>query len=183
MRTTCVHPYVCACARARVRECVRACESGGVRAAVGVVIAWLRACAGACGYVCAHRCACRVACKSPHRCVHVCVSESRVCPSVRPELRCIGPVPVGHGRRGARRPSPEMATSGPPHPTLVFACTSAPCVSSAATTAACPFQTAQWSGVLLRRNALAHRPKRQPPARVRWNVRAGGRARACVRVC
>ncbi len=36
--------------------------------------------------------------------VCVCLSESRVCPSVRPELRCIDPVPAGHG---ARRPSPE----------------------------------------------------------------------------
>ncbi len=39
-----------------------------------------------------------------------------------------------------------------------FACTSAPCASSAATAAPRPVKAAEWSGVSLRCNALAHTP-------------------------
>jgi hypothetical protein len=49
----------------------------------------------------------------------------------------------------------------PPHPALSFARTSAPCASSAAAISACPLRAARWSGVHLRRIALAH----TPPAR------------------
>ncbi len=53
-------------------------------------------------------------------CAHVC---ERVC---APGSACIDSVPAGHSRRGARRL---------PHPSLFFAFTLAPCVSSTATSA------------------------------------------------
>ncbi len=101
------------------------------------------------------------------------------CVGVRPELRCIDPVPAGHGRRGARRPLPKNSDR-PPHPFLSFACTSAPCVSSAATAAVCPDRAAERSGVSLRWNALAHTRQRAPSARVSGNVRECVRESSCV---
>jgi hypothetical protein len=150
----------CVCARVCVRACAQRYSSGCtartcVHAPARVVTAPACECARAfvgLRLVCAHAHV-HTHTKIPQyirtTCLCVCARCIGMCPSVRPELHCIGPVPVGHGRRGARRPSPENSDR-PPHPPLSFAFTSAPCASSAATTAACPFQAAEWSGVFLR---------------------------------
>jgi hypothetical protein len=87
------------CARERVLLCVRVCacvRACGRRCRTCVAPCVLRACT--CVRLCA-RIGVRV---EPHADRHidalVRVSESRVCPSVRPAPHCVDPVPTGHGR-------------------------------------------------------------------------------------
>ncbi len=84
-------------------------------------------------------------------------------------------------RRRSRRPLPQNSDR-PPHPVLLsFAFTSAPCVSSAATTSTCPLPAARWSGVYLRWIAHLLTPQAEPVGAC--EVFACVRARLCVSSC
>ncbi len=176
-RTTCVHPYVCAFAQCVL--CVRACscESGGVRAAVGVVYAWLRV---AMRVRLRDRKGVRVA---PHADRHIGARVrdrvNRACVRLCVQYR-IAAVP-SRPATARRAPTAAQHSDRPPHPISAFACTSAPCASSAAATSACPFIAALWSGVYLQRNA--HARTLQRASRRCVYVGTCACACACARVC
>jgi hypothetical protein len=128
--------------------------------------------------LCAHRCACRAACRPPHRCARVCVRESCVCVC---EILSTSALQRSRPSRPAcRTPTVAQNSDRPPHPPSFFAFTSAPCASSAPTTSARPCSAARWSGVSLRRIALAHTPQRAAVGACKCEC-AYVRSCACVR--
>jgi hypothetical protein len=91
--------------------------------------------------------------------------QSFLCPIFCPRYRR---VMLGsyhhHATQKMQLPSPpanSYTSHSLAHRFLSFDSTSAPCVSSAATTATCPLRAAQRSGVYLRWNAHAHTRQRE----------------------
>ncbi len=137
-----------------MRACLRTCACAMI-----CITSHGRACASS---LCASGCGCAVARIAAH-CrlsgwfsarvnVHVCVRTHPHLPTLhqsrpRRPLLC-----------GARRPLPKNSDR-PPHPKWSSAFTSAPCESSASTTATCLEKAAQWSGVYLRQKRTGNRTR------------------------